>query len=224
MTANTPDPPISWYEEASHRQQHEDVRETGFSEVLAILRESQPQRWLDFGCSAGALIQQGAGIGEPYGFDNDEVAVQVGRERGLRVTSNWDEVPQVEFITALDVVEHLTVDELIAWMKRWHERLAEGGRALVVTANPANLTAMSTFWDDWQHQRPYGPKCLIGLAATVGFETERLVFRQQRTLNKPFFRLVRKALMAIGLWPDPGNDFASYMLLLRKVAAGGAHD
>ncbi|GEM_PF-2461028 len=223
--ANTPNPPISWYEEALHREQHEDVRETGFREVLAVLRECQPQRWLDFGCSAGALIQQGADIGEGYGFDNDEVAVKLGKDRGLRVTSDWDEVPRVEFITAIDVVEHMTVDDLITWMQRWYERLTdEGGRVLIVTANPANVTAMSTFWDDWQHQRPYGPNCLIGLAATVGFETERLIFRQQRTLHKPLFRLVRKALMAIGLWPDPGNDFASYMLLLRKVPAGGAHD
>jgi hypothetical protein len=75
---------------------------------------------------------------------------------------------------------------------------------------------MMSFWDDWQHVRPYSERCLSALMAAVGFERERLIWRQMRTARRPLFRLFRKVMTKLGLWPDLGSDFVSYLAVYRK--------
>lgn len=218
--SKAPTPPISWYHEAQHRYQggESETGDEGTEHVSKLVRGYGPSRWLDFGCSDGTLLELATDVGEGYGYDNDEAALEAATQRGLKVTADWDEIPEVQLVTAVHVIEHMDADELISWMRRWHQRLSSDGRLIIVTSNPDNIAAMCGFWDDWQHTRPYGWKCLIGLGRTLGFETEDLIFRPDPSRRNPLFRLTRKVLSALRMWPVMGSDFVSYALVLRKVS------
>lgn len=210
-------PPISWYEEAARRGQSEEVRREGLRDVVALLREMRPATWLDFGCSAGQLLELASDVGEGCGYEIDQVAVDAGRERGLTIHSDWSDVPRTACILVVDVVEHMTPEELVEWLRRWHERLESGGHLIVATANPESWVAMMYFWDDWSHVRPYAEACLSALAGLCGFERERVVWSQMRTARRPVFRLFRKIMQRLGLWPELGSDFAAYIAVYRKA-------
>lgn len=120
-----------------------------------IVRRVGPASIVDFGCSSGYFLEA-LEVPAKWGFDLDAPALDRARRRGLTVTDRWEEVPEVEMITAIDVAEHMGPDDLWTWIGRWHDRLLGGGHLLLQTDNPACPVAHIDFWNDPTHRRMYG--------------------------------------------------------------------
>lgn len=208
-------PSVSWYEEGQHRGMSAEERERGLVEVADLLRELQPQAWLDFGCCDGALQRIAQDVGAGYGYDIDEPALAEARRHGLTVFSDWSGVPAVDCIVAADVVEHMAAEPLIDWLHRWHDKLSPAGTLVVKTLNPGSLAAMNSFWDDWSHVRPYGEASISALAAMAGFKRQRVLWLPRRTFGRAVSRYVTKKLIPA---LRGASDFITYVALYAKSA------
>ena len=184
------------------RQQTETLRTPIYEQTRELLLRLSPGRWLDFGCGNGSLLARNQDVGKGYGYDNDPVALNLAADRGLTVFGTWEDVPEVDLIAAIDVVEHMAAQDLLAWMKRWHQKLASGGWLLLGSSNPECLTVWCEFWHDPQHVRPYTQCCLSAMARSAGFEESQATFR--RMLPRRPLELLGKVLRRLGLTPPHG--------------------
>lgn len=132
---------------------------------------------LDIGCGRGELLEvlRSAEI-KAYGVDINEAHVSLCQERGLDVRhedalSHLDSVPPASLggVTAIQLVEHLSVEDVIELIDRAIIALQHGGVLILETPNPDNLTVgASSFYLDPTHKRPLPPQLLAFLAESRG--------------------------------------------------------
>src|SRR3954463_7270468 len=79
-------------------------------------------------------------------------------------------------IFSAQVVEHLSYDDLIAFVQLCHAKLRSGGQLIFETVNPHALEAFKTFWTDLTHQRPIFPEVALALIQLAGFARAHVVF------------------------------------------------
>ncbi len=133
---------------------------------------------VDIGCGRGEwldLLKQ-KGI-NAYGVDNNPDVAQRAAARGLDVrtadamlhlASLGDR--SVSAVTAFHVAEHLPLEPLIELIDGALRVLRPGGKLILETPNPANLTVgASTFWLDPTHIRPLPSDLLSFLVTSRGF-------------------------------------------------------
>jgi SAM-dependent methyltransferase len=143
---------------------------------------------LDIGCGRGELLDilSDAGI-ECYGVETNPVYVEVCRSRGLDVREidlreHLASLPDMSLaaITAIQVVEHLSMDDLIRLLSEAVRVLNHGGLLLLETPNPENLTVgASSFYLDPTHHNPIPPLLLEFVVSSCGFANVEV--RYQRT-------------------------------------------
>ena len=135
---------------------------------------------LDLGCGRGELLEVLAGIGvEATGVEGDRSLVELCRERGLRVVH----ADAVEYLAAQDdnslggiaavqLVEHLTPQQVVDVAALAWEKLRPGGRVVVESANPQSLyTHAHALFADPARTGPVHPAYLDFLFRQAGFET-----------------------------------------------------
>jgi SAM-dependent methyltransferase len=133
---------------------------------------------VDIGCGRGEWLEllKHKGIAA-YGVDsNPEVAARAAA-RGLKVeTANGlDHLRDIGersllAVTAFHVAEHLPLDALIELIDLSLRALRPGGKLILETPNPANLSVGSTtFWLDPTHIRPLPSDLLSFLVQSRGF-------------------------------------------------------
>ena len=153
-----------------------------FDELVSQL--SYIRNWLP---DAGNAVDLGAGRGElvqimcdqglsSYGIDSDQSVVSAAQERGLDVRlSDIDSFldkcspSSLDVVTAIQVVEHVNTDQLVAWFEKIHAVLKPGGVFIAETPNPHAIDAFKAFWVDVTHVRPYYPESLLHMAQSAGF-------------------------------------------------------
>jgi len=153
-----------------------------FDELVSQL--SYIRNWLP---DAGNAVDLGAGRGElvqimrdqglsSYGIDSDQSVVSAAQERGLDVRlSDIDSFldkcspSSLDVVTAIQVVEHVNTDQLVAWFEKIHAVLIPGGVFIAETPNPHAIDAFKAFWVDVTHVRPYYPESLLHMAQSAGF-------------------------------------------------------
>lgn len=124
----------------------EPAIDAGFMPVVlqyAPGKEAGKRRsYLDVGCALGFYVERMARLGwDAAGIDVSEYAVGQGRERGVRGLSvgSADELPYpdeaFDFVTAIDVVEHLEPEVVTGMVREMRRVLAEGGLCFVATPN-----------------------------------------------------------------------------------------
>jgi 2-polyprenyl-3-methyl-5-hydroxy-6-metoxy-1,4-benzoquinol methylase len=108
------------------------------------------RRSLDVGCAMGFYVERLAADGwESHGIDLSEFAVDEGRRRGianLRVGSATElpfEDGSFDFVTAIDVIEHIPAEISPTMVAETHRVLRPGGLAFYATPN--YLT--NAFWN-----------------------------------------------------------------------------
>ena len=86
---------------------------------------SMKQKILDLGCGTGAMAKEIEAIGEYYGVDVSERAVNLCKKRGIKNIEQGDALciphanDQFDVVLALDVIEHVKDDiGAIAEMRR----------------------------------------------------------------------------------------------------------
>jgi SAM-dependent methyltransferase len=135
----------------------------------------------DLGCGRGEWLELVREWGhDPSGVDLNPLFVQQAREQGFDVACSdvlaWLRAqPPGSFaaVTSFHLVEHLPFPVLLQVVEQAWRVLAPGGRLVLETPNPENLSVASQcFWLDPTHQRPLPPPLLEFLVTHAGLEVE----------------------------------------------------
>jgi len=105
---------------------------------------------LDIGCAVGFYVERLAGDGwDAHGVDISDYAIARGRARGLTTlqVASADVLPfadaRFDFVTAIDVIEHLDPDTAAHCVAEVHRVLRPGGVAFFATPNYLD----NAFWN-----------------------------------------------------------------------------
>jgi SAM-dependent methyltransferase len=141
---------------------------------------------VDVGCGRGELLElfRSAGIAA-QGIDTNERMVSVCVERGLRATqgdalSFLRAQPDASLggLIAIQVVEHLSPDYLMAFLEAAFHALRPGATMVLETINVACWMAFfETYLRDLTHARPLHPDTLRFLAEASGFTQVEISYR-----------------------------------------------
>jgi SAM-dependent methyltransferase len=160
---------------------------------------------LELGCGDGALLAYLAerGFLNVAGVDISPEQVAVARRRGLDVDCA-DALAYLETrplsqaaLIAVDVLEHLTRDELIRLAGGMFVALRPGGRLLIQTANGAGLFPGQVIYGDLTHQTVFTPGSLSQLLTQAGFcglsfyETGPIPIRVRGKLNVALWHAIK---------------------------------
>lgn len=119
---------------------------------------------LDIACGAGQFVYflKNEGYGNVTGIDLDKTQVEMGKGLGL----NCQHVDAFQFmsenktkwaqISTLDVLEHLTPEELFRLLELISANLAPGGRLILSVPNADSPQGLSTRYSDITHENSFG--------------------------------------------------------------------
>ena len=133
---------------------------------------------LDVGCGRGELLELLAEAGATaYGVETNPYFVETGCQRGLdvRLAGAIEHLEGVKehslrAVSAIQVAEHLGIEELIAMLDLAVRAIEPGGLVIVETPNPENLVVgASSFYLDPRHRRPIPPELLAFVVGSRGF-------------------------------------------------------
>jgi len=168
-----------WYSsvrfEEEFRGGREDLMER-YRDLAERLRDSGPV--LDIGCGRGEFLELLAANGvEAWGVDLDAELVKVATERGLNVTQadGLRTLEQLDdgslgALVLIQVVEHLSAQEVIDLVALAAAKVRPGGPVCVETVNPQSLYVFArAFWIDPTHHQPVHPAYLTFLFREAGF-------------------------------------------------------
>lgn len=160
---------------------------------LELLRDSAPV--LDVGCGRGELVGSLSADGiAAAGVDIDDASVAEAVDAGRNVRCGdalevLREAAPGSFgsIISLQVVEHMQLDALLAFLELAAQRLRPGGIFIAETPNPLSMIVLSTHYImDPTHVRPLHPALLAFLCERAGFrEIELRYFEPARTYWLP---------------------------------------
>lgn len=132
---------------------------------------------LDIGCGRGIFLELLASAGiESVGLDHAPESVAACEARGFTVyrqeANEYLRQNTGKFggIFCSHVIEHMGYDDAMAFLELCYAALRPGGKLLLVTPNPEDLTIIGEiFWLDPTHVRPYPMKLLERMVEAVGF-------------------------------------------------------
>ena len=147
--------------------------------INIYLRKNGDIKVLDIGCGSGLMLNALENIGQPFGMDMSDEAINFSKEifKG-RVEKGVlpDQIPYEEdffdLITVLDVIEH--VDRDIDSLKAIRSRLVSGGKAVITV--PAYMFLWSSFDELNEHKRRYTLSELNSKLVQAGFTVEKISY------------------------------------------------
>jgi SAM-dependent methyltransferase len=136
--------------------------------------------------------------------------------RGEHDYRSLDEIDRrFDCVFAFEVVEHIAVDEIPAWLSRLAELLEPGGRLVLSTPNTYYPPA---FLRDITHRTPLCYDELAALAAAAGLDVGRIA----RVYHDPVHRALLRRYLFGWLFEMIGIDFARQIVLVaEKPQASG---
>ncbi|MCC6545559.1 class I SAM-dependent methyltransferase [Candidatus Sumerlaeota bacterium] len=147
--------------------------------ILARYMRQKPRkgRVLDVGCGTGLMLSR-LKKWEPTGLDFSRLAMNFSRKRGVRNLTIGDVVRlpvqsnSMDLILALDLIEHIERDDLMA--KEFHRVLRRGGYLM------ATVPAHQSLWSDHDialhHFRRYSARGFLKLLRDAGFKPVKFSF------------------------------------------------
>lgn len=171
--------------------------------------EGSPGHVVDLGCGRGSMLELLASQGiETYGVDSYTPALDVCRERGLRVVesdifSHLTELKDssVGGVFCSHVIEHLHPPEALRLIRESYRILKSGGTLVLVTPNPKNLLVLTEgFWLDLTHVRFYPVRLLDGILRDVGFKSVNCFEDKHTAYGRALHRRIAALVRHLWLW------------------------
>ncbi len=132
--------------------------------------------------------------------------------RGEHDYREWEQIEKTyDCVFALEVIEHLTLEEIPSWLVELGRRLRPGGHLVLSTPNTFYPPA---YLRDATHRTPLCYDELAGLVATSGFDVQQIY----RAYHDPIHRVLFRRYLFGWLFRLLGIDFAKQIVLVaRKV-------
>jgi 2-polyprenyl-3-methyl-5-hydroxy-6-metoxy-1,4-benzoquinol methylase len=136
---------------------------------------------LDIGCGRGIFLEllSSGGI-EAVGLDHSAESIAACEAKGFTVycqeAGEYLQKNPEQFggIFCSHVIEHMGYEDAMMFLDLCHGALRPGGKLLLVTPNPEDLSIIGEiFWLDPTHVRPYPKKLLIRMVEATGFQLVR---------------------------------------------------
>ncbi len=167
-------------------------KEIVLSVIDRHMNKNAHARVLDIGCGSGVMLTALGELGEIYGMDMSDDAINFSKEIfSGKVEKGFlpDHVPYeknfFDLITALDVIEH--IDQDVESLKAIHSRLVSDGKAIITV--PAYMLLWSKFDELNEHKRRYTLAELSKKLVQAGFTIEKITY--YNTLLFPVIFMVR---------------------------------
>ena len=154
------------------------------------------KRVVDLGCGRGEFLEllRERGVGA-QGVDLYDEFVIYCQGRHLDVVEGdaldyLDSIEGTDGIFAGQLVEHLSIGQIMALCDKAYEKLEEGACLIMETPNPMSLAIYThAFYIDPSHQKPVHPYTLRYLAVKSGFRQVDILFTQGSRLTEPIPQL-----------------------------------
>ncbi len=168
-------PPYSPEEFESHFRAQADFRET-YGAVAEMFVGFEPV--LDIGCGNGDFLGYLADLNvAAHGVEINIEQAALARERGHNVITtngltylNGFAPSTLGGIVALQVIEHLTIQERVEFFVDAFDKLRPGGKLVLDTPNPSSLYVFAhAMYSDPTHTQPIHSEYLAFLARSAGF-------------------------------------------------------
>lgn len=147
---------------------------------------------LDVGFGRGEFLELLKNENIPsIGIDTSKEFVDIGKEKGFKVFQEdvikFLKETNMNFsnITAFHVIEHLSLEEQIEFVKEAFQKLEEKGKLIIETPNPKFIEAFSNFYIDPTHKKPLPPETLIFFFEYFGFKNIKLLYLHPISTNIP---------------------------------------
>jgi len=186
LVAEQPAPSVDYFLlGAQHRSESQLAsRLHDYDDLFAVLKHRQTQGLdpvrpvLDIGCGRGELVEHLGEMGlQAYGIDVDNDALSIARAEGRNVqhadalahlSSLQDD--SLAAITLIQVVEHMTIADLLTLFRKALGKLAPGGVIIAETINPLCLVALTNaYLLDPSHHALLHPQMTRFLMEQAGF-------------------------------------------------------
>ncbi|MGO8734241.1 MAG: class I SAM-dependent methyltransferase [Terriglobia bacterium] len=189
-----------------------------FTPYLPVEKDA---RILDVGSGYGEFLYflQRQGYERAAGVDLDPKQVEIGRSLGVRNLTCGDarellreSSRQLDFISAIDVLEHFRKDKALDLLKLIYAALRPGGRFLCQVPNAATFY-LPLFYMDFTHETPFAPSSLKQALEMAGFANVRV------SGMGPVVHGVKSAVRSV-LW----NLIEAGLRFVQTVEAGPGDD
>lgn len=126
------------------------------AELINLLPTNKNAKIVDLGCGFGTFVKPAldAGYTDVTGYDISEEQVAIAHQLGLKsvqhssISDYFAKGEKVDVIIGLDIIEHFTKDELLAFLKAVKNSLNPGGKAIFRTPNmDAPQTSVYSYGD-----------------------------------------------------------------------------
>lgn len=174
---------IDYFDFENHfRGSREQIKERQ-SEYLSYFEKCK--NVIDIGCGRGEFLELMLEHDIPaVGVDIYEPFVEYCREKGFDAvlmdgTDYLRKCAGCDGIFAGQVIEHLSIQQIIALIDTAFEKLSDGGVLILETPNPCSLSIyVNAFYLDPSHIKPVHPETMRYLLKNAGFRNIDVVYTQ----------------------------------------------
>jgi 2-polyprenyl-3-methyl-5-hydroxy-6-metoxy-1,4-benzoquinol methylase len=191
-------------DQASRKALFEQQKRYLTREIIPLIEMKTSVRILDIGCGNGTLVSalHDAGYGNAQGIDLSTEQIEVGKSLGVKKI----EVGQAEsFLTqtdkkydvifAIDVLEHLSKDEAVRFLKLVYTSLDASGKCVMRVPNMDAPQSAVFAHADLTHELFLNKSSALQLFKSTGFGNVS-VFPSLVLIEHPLKELLRKVLSA----------------------------
>jgi O-antigen chain-terminating methyltransferase len=166
--------------------------------------------FLDAGCGRGEFIYNLTDSNiKCIGIDLNKLEIETLKKCGFNVYDaeilNFLENTNGRYcgISALQVVEHLSIEDINRFLILGFEKLVTDGVIIIETVNPHSLYALSNFYQDSTHVKPLPPEMLKFLLEWHGFKAVKIIYSS----------LIPESAR---IFPDPRMNYQDYAVIGYK--------
>jgi len=168
---------------------------------------------VDLACGRGYLLWllDSLGYSNIYGVDISEEQIASAKKVTTNVLQSdlleflKNRENEFDFITAIDIAEHFTKDELLSFLELAYTALKSEGRIVIQTINAESPWGMSIRYGDFTHENAFTPDVLSKILTMIGFknievrEAGPVVYGLKSTIRKVAWLIIRSVLAVYNL-------------------------